>query len=125
MANPIVYRELVTILRTRRMMVLQCGLICFFSLLVIVRWPSEGRVDLAGLRSQQVFRLFAYGLLSTLLLLLPVFPATNIVREKKQGTLALLLNTPLGAWRIYSGKLVGVLALAAIVLALSLPGAAA
>lgn len=125
MPNPIVYRELVTILRTRRMMVLQCGLICFFSLLVIVRWPSEGRVDLAGLRSQQVFRLFAYGLLSTLLLLLPVFPATNIVREKKQGTLALLLNTPLGAWRIYSGKLVGVLALAAIVLALSLPGAAA
>lgn len=125
MVNPIVSRELATILRTRRMLVFQCGILCVFALLVIVRWPSEARMAASGVRSQQVFRLFAYGLLTTLLLLLPVFPATNIVREKKQGTLALLLNSPLGPWRIYFGKLLTVLGLAGIVLCLSLPAAAA
>jgi ABC-type transport system involved in multi-copper enzyme maturation permease subunit len=123
--NAILNRELTTILRTRRMMVFQVGLIVVFGLLVMIRWPSDNRVALAGTRSQQVFRLFGYGLLTTMLLILPVFPATNIVREKKQGTLELLLNTPLGAARIYFGKLLGVLALAGILLALSLPAAAA
>jgi ABC-type transport system involved in multi-copper enzyme maturation permease subunit len=107
------------------MMVFQVGLITVFVLLVMIRWPTDNRVDQAGLRSQQVFRLFGYGLLTTLLIILPVFPATNIVREKKQGTLALLLNTPLGPARIYFGKLLSVLALAGILLALSLPAAAA
>ena len=125
MLNPIMQLELISVLRTKRMLVLQCVLICVFTLLVLVRWPSEPRVALSGARSQQVFRLFGYGLLTTLLLLLPVFPATNIVREKKRGTLALLLNTPLGPWRIYIGKLLTVLALAGIVLSLSLPAAAA
>ena len=125
MINPIVQRELVAVLRTKRVLVLQCVLICVFTLLVVVRWPSEARVALSSARSQQVFRLFGYGLLTTVLLLLPVFPATNIVREKNRGTLALLLNTPLGPWRIYFGKLLTVLALAGIMLALSLPAAAA
>jgi ABC-type transport system involved in multi-copper enzyme maturation permease subunit len=107
------------------MFLFQCALVCIFALLVIVRWPSEARMAASGVRAQQVFRVFSYGLLTTLLLLLPVFPATNIVREKNQGTLALLLNTPLGPWRIYFGKLVAVLGLAGIVLCLSLPAAAA
>ncbi|HEY2253174.1 MAG TPA: ABC transporter permease subunit, partial [Planctomycetaceae bacterium] len=125
MLNPILQRELVAVLRTKRMLVIQCVLICVFTLLVLVRWPSEPRVALSGARSQQVFRLFGYGLLATLLVLLPVFPATNLVREKNRGTLALLLNTPLGPWRIYFGKLLTVLGLAGIILAFSLPAAAA
>ena len=125
MINPLVSRELVPLLRTRRMFIFQCGLVCLFALLVIVRWPSEARMAASGVRSQQVFRVFAYGLLTTTLLVLPVFPATNIVREKNQGTLALLLNSPLGAWRIYLGKMAGVLGLAGMMLCLSLPAAAA
>jgi ABC-type transport system involved in multi-copper enzyme maturation permease subunit len=125
MADPIMARELVATFRTRRVFLLQCGLICLFAGLVIVRWPSEQHVALAGTRSQDVFRLFAYGLLTTMLLLLPVFPATNIVREKNRGTLALLFNTPLGPWRIYAGKFLAVLGLAGVVLILSLPAAAA
>jgi ABC-type transport system involved in multi-copper enzyme maturation permease subunit len=125
MADPIVQRELVSILRTKRMLLFQCRLICLFAVLVIVRWPSDARMAESGVRAQQVFRLFAYGLLTTLVLLLPVFPATSIVREKIQGTLALVLNTPLGPARIFFGKLAAVMGLAGIVLCLSLPGAAA
>jgi ABC-type transport system involved in multi-copper enzyme maturation permease subunit len=125
MTSPIFAREVVALLRTRRMLTFQCGLISLFALLVIVRWPSEARMAASGVRSQQVFRLFAYGLLTTLVLVLPVFPATNIVCEKNRGTLALLLNSPLGPWRIYFGKLLGVVALAGLTLCLSLPAAAA
>jgi ABC-type transport system involved in multi-copper enzyme maturation permease subunit len=125
MANPIVQRELLSAFRTRRMFLLQCGLLITFAGLVIVRWPSDQQVALSGTRSQDVFRLFAYGLLTTMLLLLPVFPATNLVREKNRGTLALLLNSPLGPWRIYFGKLGATLGLAAVILLLSLPAAAA
>lgn len=117
--------ELTTLLRRRRMMVLQVSMAALFTLLVAVRWPTDAHVALTGVRSQQVFHLFCYGLLATVLLLLPVFPATSIVRERKRGTLALLLNTPLGAWRIFLGKLVAVLAVAGIILAMSLPAASA
>ena len=125
MLSAMVLRELTTLLRRRRMMALQCGLVVLFAVLVALRWPTDARVALTGSRSQQVFQLFAYGLLATLLLLLPVFPATSIVREKIQGTLALLLNTPLGPVRIFFGKLVAVLAFAGIILAMSLPAASA
>ena len=125
MVNPIARRELLTTLRQRRMLLMQCGLALSFSLLVILRWPTEPRMALSGTRSQEVFRLFAYGLLSALLLMLPVFPATSIVRERNSGTLALLLNTPLGAWRIFWGKLLSVMSLAGLMLSLSLPAAAA
>jgi ABC-type transport system involved in multi-copper enzyme maturation permease subunit len=107
------------------MVLLQCGVAIAFALLVVIRWPTDSRMALSGTRAQEVFRLFGYGLLSALLLMLPVFPATNVVRERNSGTLALLLNTPLGPWRIYFGKLIGILALAGLILVLSLPAAAA
>lgn len=123
--TPILLRELSGTLRLRRVWLLQCALAAAFSLLIWLRWPTDARLALSGGRSHEVLRLFAYGLLATVLLLLPVFPATSIVREKIRGTLALLLNTPLGPWRIYAGKFAGVLGLAGTLLLLSLPGAAA
>lgn len=125
MSNPIIHRELIRVLRDRRSILLLCGLSLAFTLLVVLRYPTEPRVALSGARSQQVFRIFAYGLLGALLLLLPVYPATSVVRERTQGTLALLLNTPLGSFRIYFGKFLAMLGLAALILAISIPAAAA
>ncbi len=125
MLKAMVKRELTSLMRRKRMMALQCGLVAIFAVLIAIRWPTDARMALTGSRSQQVFQLFGYGLLATLLLILPVFPATSIVREKKQGTLALLLNTPLGPWRIFFGKLTAVLALSGVILAMSLPAASA
>ena len=125
MNTALLRRELITLLRQRRMVLMQCALAIGFALLVIVRWPTEPRISLSGSRAQEVFRLLSLGLLSALLLLLPVFPATSIVRERNSGTLALLLNTPLGPLRIFLGKLLVVLGVAGLILALSLPAAAA
>ncbi|MBX3440186.1 MAG: ABC transporter permease, partial [Planctomycetaceae bacterium] len=125
MTNPVLHRELVTVLRRRGTVLVECGLVLGLVLLIALRWPTEPRIALSGSRSQQVFGLFAYGLLAAVLLLLPVFPATSIVRERKSGTLALLLNSSMPSWRIYSGKLLATLGLSGLMFALSLPAAAA
>lgn len=125
MANPIIHRELVGILRERRTFVALCLLSLAFAVMVAVRWPTEPRMALSGSRSIEVFRLFMLGLLGAVHLLLPVFPATSLVKERNRGTLGLLLNTPLGLWRIYTGKLLAVFGLAALMLSVSLPAAAA
>ena len=124
-SNPIIQRELIGMLRSRRAMVIQILLVATFGLLVVLRWPSDPRVDVNGAASMQVFRLFGYGLLSAIVLLVPAFPAASIVSEKQQGTLALLLNTPMTAGQIYLGKLLGVMAFVMLVLVLSLPAAVA
>jgi len=125
MSNPVIRREFFGILRTRKAVVMLVVLTGTFSMMVLMRWPSAGLVDLSGARSEQVFRLFAYTLLAGMLFAVPAFPAVSFVREKNSGTLALLLNSPLQSWSIYIGKLGGVLAFATLLLLTSLPAAAA
>ncbi len=123
--NPLIQREFLSILRTKQAFAAILALTAAFSLLVLVRWPTDARVDLSGSQSQQVFRVFGYGLLAGVMLLVPAFPAVSIVREKRKGTLALLINSPLKPWSIYFGKLGGVLAFTLLLLLTSLPAAAA
>jgi len=124
-SNPIIQREFSGLLRQKRTIVLQCGLAAALTLLIALRWPTEPRLALSGSRSQEIFRLVSYGLLGAVLLLLPVFPATSLVREKKRGTLTLLLNSPLGSGRIFAGKLLAILGFAAMLLVLTIPAIAA
>jgi ABC-type transport system involved in multi-copper enzyme maturation permease subunit len=121
----ILRRELITLLRTRRAVAVQLGLALACALVIGLRWPTESHVALSGAEARQVLDVFGYGLLAGVVLLVPAFPAASIAREKSQGTLALLLNTPLHPWSIYFGKLLGVLGLVAILLAMTAPAAAA
>jgi ABC-type transport system involved in multi-copper enzyme maturation permease subunit len=123
--NPLIKREFIGILRTKQAFGALVVLTVAFSLLVLARWPTDARVDLSGSQPQQVFRIFAYSLLAGVLLLVPAFPAVSIVREKNKGTLALLINSPLKSWSIYSGKLGGVLLFVLFLILTSLPAAAA
>jgi ABC-type transport system involved in multi-copper enzyme maturation permease subunit len=123
--NPIIRRELLELLRTRKAVAAQVGLAAACALLVLVRWPTGGVSDLSGARSLQVLRVFGYGLLAGILFIVPAYPATALVRERVRGTLALLLNSPMSAGAIYIGKLGGVLGFAGILLVMTLPAAAA
>ncbi|MFO7905185.1 MAG: ABC transporter permease [Planctomycetota bacterium] len=125
MSHPIIQRELIGTLRTKRAFMLLLGAATLCALLVVSRWPSNATVELSGAQAQEVFRLFAYGLLAVLLLLVPAFPAASLVREKNGGTLVLLLNSPLSPASIFFGKLTGSFIFVALILAMSLPGAAA
>lgn len=106
------------------MVVLVC-LTLAFSISVLMRWPADAAVDLSGIQSLEVFRVFGYGLLAGVVFLVPAFPATSVVNEKNQGTLALLLNSPMNGYSIYLGKISGVLLFSLLVLLCSLPASAA
>src|SRR5215467_5409313 len=93
----ILRRELITLLRTRAAVAVQLGIALAFALLILLRWPTEAHVGLIGAEARQVLRVFGYGLLAGIILLVPAFPATSLVREKVRGTLALLLTTPAAA----------------------------
>ena len=67
--NPIIRRELLAALRSQKSVVLLTLVAIVFSLLVVFRWPAGDQVDLSGALSQQVFRVFGYGLLTTLVLI--------------------------------------------------------
>ena len=123
--NPVVQREFFGILRSPKAFGTLLALTLAFSVAVLMRWPTDGTVDLSGSQSIQVFRVFGYGLLAGVIFLVPAFPPSSIVNEKNAGTLSLLLNSPLSPPSIYLGKLAGVLLFAMLVLLASLPGAAA
>ncbi len=125
MSNPVLEREFIGILRTRRAFAMQVGAAMTFAILILLRWPSDGQVDLSGIQAQQMFQLFGYGLTAVIVLFVPAFPATTLVRERRQGTLALLLNSPLEPYRIYWGKLAGVLGFVSLPVLMSLPAAMA
>ena len=123
--NPIVQRELLGLVSSRKAVAVQVALAIAFVLLIAIRWPTDGLVDLSGTRSIEVFRVFGYGLLTALLLFVPAFPAVSNVKERNKGTLALLFNSPLSPSAIYIGKFVGTFAFVALLLCLSLPAVAA
>ena len=123
--TPIIRRELLEWLRSRKALALQIGLAAACALLILVRWPTGGIGELSGARSLEVLRVFGYGALAGILLLAPALPATTLVREKMSGTLALLLNSPLSGQTIYFGKLLASLGFTAILLLMTVPAAAA
>jgi ABC-type transport system involved in multi-copper enzyme maturation permease subunit len=123
--NPIIRRELVALLRTRKALGLELGLTLGCAILVLLRWPTGAVADLSGARSLEVLRLFGYAALAGILFMVPAFPATALVREKISGTLALLLTTPLSGARIYVGKLAASLGFTFILLIMTIPAAAA
>lgn len=123
--NPVIQREFFGILRSPKAFAALLILTTAFSVAVLMRWPSDAKVDLSGEQSIGVFRVFGYGLLAGVVFLVPAFPAASIVKEKNEGTLALLLNSPLTPGSIYLGKLAGVLLFSLLVLLASLPAAAA
>ena len=122
---PILRRELIEQLRTNKSILLQILMAMVFAILIIARWPTDSQSDLSGLASRQVLRLFGYGLLTVIALLVPSFPATTIIREKIKGTLALLFNSPIRPLGIYAGKFFGVFLIVMILLSTSLPAAGA
>lgn len=123
--RPVIEREFVSLLRRRRTSCVLAGLAIALSALVIARWPSDGLVDLDGRQSMETFRVIAFGMVAAISLLVPVFPATSIVQEKRQNTLALLLNSPMSPVDIFAGKLIATLGLVSLLMLVTLPAVSA
>jgi ABC-type transport system involved in multi-copper enzyme maturation permease subunit len=125
MNTAVFHREMLDALRSTRTVASILALAGIASAIVYLRWPSDSRLDIVSQGSMQVFGPLAYGLAAAVMLLIPAFPATSIVRERRRGTLALLLNSPLRPWEIYVGKLLANMVVALVIVAMCLPALAA
>lgn len=125
MNTAVLRRELLERLRASRTLASVLAFALLSSALVWLRWPTDSRLDIVSQGAMQVFGPLAYTLAAAILLLVPAFPATALVGERRRGTLALLLNSPLSRLEIYLGKLVSNFLLATIMVSVSLPALAA
>lgn len=125
MNNPILSRELTDRLRSWKTLAAVLSVACVSCGLVLLRWPSDATVDIESQGALLIFRPLAFTLTAAVMMLVPAFPATSMVTERRRGTLALLLNSPQRPWQIYLGKLLSNTLLAAVLISVSLPALAA
>jgi ABC-type transport system involved in multi-copper enzyme maturation permease subunit len=119
--NPILRRELLDRLRSPKTLAAILAVAFLSSMLVVMRWPTDAAIDLVSQGALQVFRPVAFALATAVMMLIPAFPATAIVTERRRGTLTLLLNSPTTPIEIYLGKLCGNVLLAIVIFSVSLP----
>lgn len=119
--NPILRRELLGRLRSNKTLAAILALAIVSSVLVLLRWPSDGTIDIISQGAVQVFRPLAYALTLAVMMLVPAFPATSLVTERRHGTLGLLLNSPTTPTKIYIGKLVSNTALSLVLISVTIP----
>jgi len=89
----IVERELLALLRSGRTLIILLAVSIAFSVIVFLKWPSSGIVDLDGAKGREVFAWLTYAMLAAAILIVPVFPSTSLVTEVRRRTLELLLNS--------------------------------
>jgi ABC-type transport system involved in multi-copper enzyme maturation permease subunit len=123
--NPILHRELFDRLQSWKTLAAVLAVVLVSSGLVLLRWPSDAAVDIVSQAAMLVFRPLACALTLAVMLLVPAFPATALVTERRKGTLALLLNSPMRPVQIYWGKLASNVLLALVIISASLPAMAA
>ena len=125
--NPLFRRELLDRLRSWKMLLGILTVAIVSSGLVLLRWPSDStvKIDDVSQGAMLVFRPLAFALTLAVMMLVPAFPATSLVTERKRGTLTLLLSSPTTAMQIYFGKLLSNVSLSMILISVSIPALAA
>ncbi|MEZ6134515.1 MAG: ABC transporter permease [Pirellulaceae bacterium] len=123
--NPILGRELLDRLRSWKTLAAILAVALISSGLVLLRWPTDATFDIESQGAILVFRPLAFTLTIAVMMLVPAFPATSLVTERRRGTLALLLNSPQTPTGIYFGKLASNVILALILISVALPALAA
>lgn len=120
--NPVLQRELLINLRTKRAFVLLFGYLALLGGVVYLAWPTEQRVDLANPEaSKRLVNMFFLGQYVLASLLAPSFAAGAIAGEKERKSYEMLLASPMPPGAILVGKLLASMTHLAILVFTSLP----
>lgn len=122
--NPIISKELITILRSRTAAALTVCFVVALSLLAFSMWPESGINPAGALYSRLFFAVLLVGQLVMLALFSAPLAATSITIEREENTWEALYYSMLRADQILVGKLAGALAFLLSLVLLSLPVAA-
>ncbi len=121
LANPVLIREFLTSLRTRRALWLALVFLGVLAGLVVLMWPAEGVFSLAAQASHKLFIVLSMVFLALVVLCAPSFTAVSITSEKERQTYDMLYDTLLRPDEIVLGKLVAGVGFVLILIVGSLP----
>jgi ABC-type transport system involved in multi-copper enzyme maturation permease subunit len=120
--NPILQRELIVNLRTKRSFLLLFAYVAFLGLLVYAAWPSEQRLDLSQSdKAKPLVNLLFLGQYLLMSLMAPSFAAGAITGEKERLSYEMLVASPVRPGAIVLGKLAASLCPLAELMFCSLP----
>ncbi len=121
LSNPVLLREFITSLRTKRALALAIGFLAILSLVVMLLWPAEGVFSIAAQASHKLFILLSMTFLAMVSLCAPSFTALAITAEKEAQTYDLLYDTLLRPDEIVLGKFVAGVGYVLILIVASMP----
>jgi ABC-type transport system involved in multi-copper enzyme maturation permease subunit len=119
--NPVLQRELLVNLRTRRSFLLLLVYQILLAVCVLIAWPTSERLQSNASAAQKLVDLFFLGQYVLASLMAPSFAAAAITGEKERKTYEMLLASPIRPASIVLGKLLASLAHLAILIFSSLP----
>ncbi len=122
--NPIIHRELLSALRTRKAIIMQAFFLLVTGVLILIYWPAGGFQDIQGDEAREIFGILAIGELVMIILFAPAFTASALTSEREHNTLESLFSTPLRPWDIAVGKIVGSLGFLMLVILSGIPALA-
>lgn len=121
LANPIVKKELLTQLRSRRAGIMLFAFILVLCAIVYLLWPQTGVYSLNAFRSREIFTVFLVGQLLMVILFTPAFSASAITVEKEKNCFDLLYTSLLKPIDIIFGKLTASISILLLLILSSLP----
>ena len=107
LANPILRKEVLSSLRTRRAVLMQAMYLLTIAALLWMLWPADGLQDLGGQQARKILGVLAVGQLVLVALFAPAFTAASLTSEKEHRTFESLFTTALRPWEIATGKMAG------------------
>lgn len=122
--NPVLQKDLLGLLRRKRIAAVHLVFIATLSALVLGTWPQQGIVALASQGRDELLLGLVLGQLLLLVLIVPGIAAVSIVGEREANTLEMLYASRLSAAQIILGKVVSSLGVPLLLLATGLPFAA-
>jgi len=123
--NPIIHKEVVSSLRTRKALAMQVMFLLSAAALLWLLWDPQGLQDLGGREVRRILTILAMGELVMVAFFAPAFTAAALTSEKEHNTLESLLATPMKAWEITLGKIVGALSFLLLLVLSGTPALAA
>jgi len=106
-ANPIIRKEVLSSLRTRKAVAMQAAFLLAAAVLIWRSWPADGLQDIGSQLSRRILSILAIGELALVGLFAPAFTAASLTSERERNTLESLFFTAMRPWEIALGKIVG------------------
>jgi ABC-type transport system involved in multi-copper enzyme maturation permease subunit len=122
--NPVLRKDLLSLLRLRRVAVIQFAFLAVLAALVLATWPQQGVIAMASRGRDSLLLGLVIGQLALLALIVPGIASVSLVGEREANTWEMLYASRLSPARIIWGKTLSALAIPLLLLATGLPFAA-